>query len=109
MLQSNMALPAQACALIGRFSDPRVAESALTLLPHLKNRGVSALLPDTDPLDAPADLVTRVPEDEIADRADLVVAIGGDGTVLSAASLVADRSVSILVSTRRRLAFRASA
>ena len=35
-----MALPAQACALIGRFSDPRVAESALTLLPHLKKRGI---------------------------------------------------------------------
>src|SRR4051812_50097978 len=83
MLQSNMALRAQACALIGRFSDPRVAESALTLLPHLKERGVRALLPDTDPLDAADDLVIRVPEDEIAERADLVVAIGGEGTPLN--------------------------
>src|SRR5262245_4535094 len=105
MLQSNMALPAQACALIGRFSDPRVAESALTLLPHLKNRGVSALLPDTDPLDAPADLVTRVPEDEIADRADLVIAIGGDGTLLYAARLVAHRGVPLIGINRGRLGF----
>ena len=105
MLQSSMALPAQACALIGRFSDPRVAESALTLLPHLKKRGVRALLPEGDPLDAPADLVVRIPEDEIADQADLVIAIGGDGTLLYAARLVAHRGVPLIGINRGRLGF----
>jgi NAD+ kinase len=105
MLQSGMALPAQACALIGRFSDARVAESALTLLPHLKKRGVSALLPESDPLDAPADLVVRVPEDEIAQRADLVIAIGGDGTLLYAARLVAERGVPLIGINLGRLGF----
>jgi NAD+ kinase len=100
-----MALPAQACALIGRFSDARVAESALTLLPHLKKRGVRALLPESDPLDAPADLVTRVPESEIAERADLVIAIGGDGTLLYAARLVAHRGVPLIGINRGRLGF----
>jgi NAD+ kinase len=105
MLQSNMALPAQACALIGRFSDARVAESALTLLPHLKQRGVRALLPVDDPLDAPAGLVERIPEDEIADHADLVIAIGGDGTLLYAARLVARRGVPLIGINRGRLGF----
>ena len=105
MLQSNMPLPAQACALIGRFSDARVAESALTLLPHLKKRGVEALLPMDDPLQAAADLVTRVPEDEIAERADLVIAIGGDGTLLYAARLVAHRGVPLIGINRGRLGF----
>src|SRR5262245_9862837 len=105
MLQSNMALPAQACALIGRFSDPRVAESALTLLPHLKQRGVRALLSDSDPLDAPAGLVERIPEDEIAEKADLVIAIGGDGTLLYAARLVAHRGVPLIGINRGRLGF----
>jgi NAD+ kinase len=100
-----MALPAQACALIGRFSDPRVAESALTLLPHLKKRGVRALLPEGDPLDVPADLVVRVPEDEIANHADLVIAIGGDGTLLYAARLVAHRGVPLVGINRGRLGF----
>ena len=100
-----MALPAQACALIGRFSDARVAESALTLLPHLKKRGVRAFLPDSDPLDAPADLVTRVPESEIAERVDLVIAIGGDGTLLYAARLVAHRGVPLIGINRGRLGF----
>jgi NAD+ kinase len=100
-----MALPAQACALIGRFSDPRVAESALTLLPHLKQRGVRALLPDTNPLDADDSLVVRVPEEEIADRADLVIAIGGDGTLLYAARLVAHKGVPLIGINRGRLGF----
>jgi NAD+ kinase len=100
-----MALPAQACALIGRFSDARVAESALTLLPHLKKRGIRALLPEDDPLPASADLVTRVPEEEIAERADLVIAIGGDGTLLYAARLVAHRGVPLIGINRGRLGF----
>lgn len=100
-----MALPAKACALIGRFSDARVAESALTLLPHLKNRGVQALLPEDDPLDAEPGLVTRIPEGEIAERADLVIAIGGDGTLLYAARLVAHRGVPLIGINRGRLGF----
>jgi len=105
MLQRNMPLPAQACALIGRFSDARVAESALTLLPHLKKRGVEALLPMDDPLQTAADQVTRIPEEEIAERADLVIAIGGDGTLLYAARLVARRGVPLLGVNRGRLGF----
>jgi NAD+ kinase len=100
-----MALPAQACALIGRFSDARVAESALTLLPHLKKRGVRALLPESDPLDAPAGLVERIPEEAIADAADLVIAIGGDGTLLYAARLVSHRDVPLIGINRGRLGF----
>jgi NAD+ kinase len=100
-----MALPAQACALIGRFSDARVAESALTLLPHLKKRGVRALLPDHDSLDAPEGQVERIPEEEIANRADLVIAIGGDGTLLYAARLVAHRGVPLIGINRGRLGF----
>jgi NAD+ kinase len=100
-----MALPAQACALIGRFSDARVAESALILLPHLKKRGVRALLPADDPLDVSPDLVTRVPEDQIADQADLVIAIGGDGTLLYAARLVAHKGVPLIGINRGRLGF----
>ncbi len=105
MLQSNMVQPAQACALIGRFSDPRVAESALALLPHLKKRGIRALLPESDPLVVSADLADRVPEAEIANHADLVIAIGGDGTLLYAARLVARRGVPLMGINRGRLGF----
>src|SRR5687768_16809981 len=105
MLQGSMALPAQACALIGRFSDARVAESALTLLPHLKKRGIRVYLPEGDPLVAADDLVVRIPEEEIALKADLVIAIGGDGTLLYAARLVANHGVPLIGINRGRLGF----
>jgi NAD+ kinase len=58
-----------------------------------------------DPLTAPADLVTRIPVERIADEADLVIAIGGDGTLLYAARLVAHRGVPLIGINRGRLGF----
>jgi NAD+ kinase len=77
----------------------------LALLPHLKKRGIRALLPESDPLAASADLADRVPEAEIANHADLVIAIGGDGTLLYAARLVARRGVPLMGINRGRLGF----
>ena len=54
---------------------------------------------------APADLADRVPEAEIANHADLVIAIGGDGTLLYAARLVAHRGVPLIGINRGRLGF----
>ena len=41
-----MAFPVRSCALVGRFGDPRVAETAATLLPYLAGRGVQVLVSD---------------------------------------------------------------
>jgi NAD+ kinase len=76
----------------------------MTLLPHLKKRGIRVYLPEGDPLDAPG-LVVRIPEEEIAEKSDLVIAIGGDGTLLYAARLVAHRSVPLIGVNRGRLGF----
>jgi NAD+ kinase len=101
-----MAFPVRACALIGRFSDPRVAESVGVLLPQLKGRCAQVLVIDDGQL--PQWLngdVVPLPEDQIADRADLVIAIGGDGTLLYAARLVARHGVPLLGINRGRLGF----
>jgi NAD+ kinase len=100
-----MAFPVRACALIGRFTDPRVAESVSTLLPVLKSRGIEVLVIDNGELPGGLDGVVRVPEAHIADRADLVIAIGGDGTLLYAARLVAKHDVPLLGINRGRLGF----
>ena len=39
-----MAFPVRTCALVGRFADPRVAESVGALLPHLESLGVRVLV-----------------------------------------------------------------
>lgn len=100
-----MASPVRACALIGRFSDPRVAESVNALLPVLKGRGIEVLVIDNDDVPSGITGVVRVPEDEIAQRAQMVIAIGGDGTLLYAARLVARHGVPLLGINRGRLGF----
>jgi len=66
---------------------------------------VLALLPENDPLSVSPELATRIPEEQIAERADLVIAIGGDGTLLYAARLVAHRGVPLIGINRGRLGF----
>jgi NAD+ kinase len=100
-----MAFPVRTCALIGRFADPRVAESVATLLPHLASRGVQVLVSADSGLDAGSTGVVRVPEHEIGPRADLVIAVGGDGTLLYAARLVARHAVPLIGVNRGRLGF----
>jgi NAD+ kinase len=100
-----MASAVHNCAIVGRFSDPRIAESLGALLPHLAGRGV-AVLASTDAALGPAGArVSRIPEREIGARADLVIAIGGDGTLLYAARLVAGHRVPLLGVNRGRLGF----
>ena len=79
------------CALISRFADTRVAESTLAVAAHLHSRGIAVLVPIEDGELADQPGAVALPESELAARADLVVAVGGDGTLLYAAGLVAEQ------------------
>jgi NAD+ kinase len=98
-----MAFPVRTCALVGRFADARVAESVATLVPHLAAAGVTVLVHSHAAL-GPAP-VTRVAEEDFGPRADLVIAVGGDGTLLHAARLVARHGVPLLGVNRGRVGF----
>ena len=100
-----MAFPVRCCALVGKFEDPRIAESVNALVPHLTRRGVRVLASEHDPPGVSGAGVTRVTDAELGARADLLIAIGGDGTLLYAARLVARRSVPLLGVNRGRLGF----
>lgn len=100
-----MAFPVRVCALVGRFADPRIAESVGALLPHLRRRGVEVLVSEGTALGAGGSSAMEVPEREIGERADLVIAIGGDGTLLYAARLVARHGVPLIGVNRGRLGF----
>ena len=104
-----MALPVRTCALVGRFMDSRVAESAHALLAHLATRQIEVLVSDTtamaEAMASSGPALRRVPEAELAERAHLMIAIGGDGTLLYAAGLVARHGVPLLGINRGRLGF----
>jgi NAD+ kinase len=100
-----MGFPVRLCALVGRFSDPRVAESAAALIPHLQSRQVEVIVSTETPFPGDSTGILRIPEAEIGQNADLVIAIGGDGTLLYAAGLVARHDVPLLGVNRGRLGF----
>jgi NAD+ kinase len=100
-----MAFPVRKCALVGRFSDPRVAESVSILAPHLVARGVQVLVSQESEWQLASVRVERFPERELGEHADLVITIGGDGTLLYGAGLVARHRVPLLGINRGRLGF----
>jgi NAD+ kinase len=92
-------------ALVGNAKDLRVAECMLTLAGHFYARGQPALVDPGVGLAFPKNTVLACPEAAFASRAELIVAIGGDGTLLYAARLIAGQSVPLLGVNRGRLGF----
>ena len=91
--------------LWGRLNEPSVAEPAKQVLAHLRKRRIRVFAGEHAYDGKLPDGLTAVAEDGLADRVDLVVAIGGDGTLLHAARHVAERGVPLLGINRGRLGF----
>ena len=92
-------------ALVSRFADSRVVESAVLLAEHLGGRGIEVLAPAEEATRLPGVAARFVDEHTLAEQASLVIAIGGDGTLLYAARLVAGRGTPLLGVNRGRLGF----
>lgn len=89
-------------ALVGRQTDVRVAEPMRTLAEYLTKTGVAVAAAETLAVDLP---VKRVAEDLLCADADLVIAVGGDGTMLYASRLARESGTPILGVNRGRLGF----
>jgi len=100
-----MTSPFTRIGLIGRFEDARVAESMASLARHLLERGLSTAMDESGEVPDMPQEVRRLPLDQLADESDLIVAVGGDGTMLYAAQLAIGRSVPLLGINRGRLGF----
>lgn len=90
-------------ALVGNTADRRVADTMKLLVPHLRQRGLETLLLESPgPPIADCELVAP---GKLAGRADLVVAVGGDGTMLYATQQVGSAGTPLLGVNRGRLGF----
>jgi len=90
-------------SLIGRYQDPQVLEAMIRVAEHLLTRGCTVLSDQKIAGMPPA--CERVDERHLTTDCDLLVSIGGDGTLLRAASLLADHRIPLLGINRGRLGF----
>ena len=92
----------QTVAILGRYRDARVAAPMTLLADYLTAAGIGVIaLPD-----AAATLQARtVIDTDLSAEADLIIAVGGDGTMLYAAGLTGNGKVPLLGVNRGRLGF----
>jgi NAD+ kinase len=89
-------------AILGRHEDPRVAEPITVLAEYLGNAGVEVLAAEDMTVGIEA---RRMPEVQLSDLADLIIAIGGDGAMLYAGQLARRGDIPLLGINRGRLGF----
>lgn len=92
-------------AVMGNHKDQQALDSVRSLLEHLDNLGLKVAVSDSLPTNALPDNTPQMTDDLLLDGADLLVAVGGDGTMLHAARHAAVHGVPLLGINRGRLGF----
>ncbi len=91
--------------LIGKFGDPNVAGTLDQIAAHLRQRQLRVLLDESSAQLIPDSGLEVASRTAIGEQCDLVVVMGGDGTMLNAARSLVDYDMPILGVNLGRLGF----
>jgi len=91
--------------LWGRLCNADVAEPAASIVAHLSAGAFELFIAEQEEIPAELAHVGCLPADELARQVDLMIAVGGDGTLLHAARIVAREAVPLLGINLGRLGF----
>ncbi|MEJ2692481.1 MAG: NAD(+) kinase [Candidatus Thiodiazotropha sp.] len=91
--------------LIGKHGDPNVKETLHRLYDFLTDRGCEVILEQTTGLLMEGASLPSLPEIDLPSECDLVIVVGGDGTLLHAARVLASQNTPLLGINLGRLGF----
>lgn len=91
--------------LIGRLGSEAAYYSLQRLILFLQKRGLTVFIDQDTAVSAPVTKLPQLQRDELAKQCDLVIVVGGDGSLLSAARSMCLTGVPLLGINRGRLGF----
>ncbi|MBN2689160.1 MAG: NAD(+) kinase [Gammaproteobacteria bacterium] len=92
-------------ALIGRRHTDGVVETLTTLINHLKDKNIKTVLEEETAKILPNTKLTQINRDELSLNAELLIAVGGDGSMLAAARIAANQKLPVVGINRGKLGF----
>jgi NAD+ kinase len=100
-----MALQFKVIGIMGRISNPGVIETLKTVIQYLLSLEQKILvdIETAATLDGPS--LTGIPREELSRQCDLLIVVGGDGSLLHAAHTVVNDTIPVLGINRGRLGF----
>ena len=95
----------QRIGLIAKYGSPAVGDTLRRLIGFLGERGLAVTLDASAAEHLPDSPLPRVERPQLAEHADLVIVVGGDGTILNAGRSLADAGVPLVGVNLGRLGF----
>lgn len=92
-------------ALIGRQRGENITETLLSLKSYLKTKGVEVFFEEETAAMMSSHNKPVIPADQLNKHCDLIIAVGGDGSLLRAAHVAVNQQLPILGINRGRLGF----
>jgi len=100
-----MATPFQRIGLIGKHGDPTINATLHLLCDHLRGLDREVVLEETTARLLVGEPLPSIPEIDLPTGVDLLIVVGGDGTLLHAARALADQDTPLLGVNLGRLGF----
>ena len=87
----------QTIGLVGRVGNPKVVESVVAVQQYLSSTGVEIVLETATAPMLPSQEFEVLERSRLGSRCDLIIVVGGDGSILGVAREVAHTQVPILL------------
>lgn len=91
--------------LVGKPGSKAAQETVDVLCKQIRDLGLEVFLPESDKFDFPTGKANKVPYKQIGECCDLVIVVGGDGSMLNTARELVDSQVPLLGINRGHLGF----